>query len=99
MANKSELINSVSGRTGLTKKDLEIALGGFVGEIEETVANGEKVQLLGFGTFEPRVRAARAERKGRNPHTGEELIIPAQPEKVVPAFKPGKAFKEFVSGK
>lgn len=99
MANRVELTKRVAEKTGLTKKDLELALKGFVDTIEETVANGEKVQITGFGIFEPRERAAREERKGRNPHTGEEIIIPAQSAKTVPAFKPGKAFKELVSGK
>ena len=92
MANRVELVKRVAEKTGL-------ALKGFVDTIEETVANGEKVQITGFGIFEPRERAAREERKGRNPHTGEEIIIPAQSAKTVPAFKPGKAFKELVSGK
>ncbi|MDV3426629.1 MAG: HU family DNA-binding protein [Bacillota bacterium] len=99
MANRVELVKRVAEKTGLTKKDLELALKGFVDLIEETVANGEKVQIIGFGIFEPRERAARSERKGRNPHTGEEIIIPAQPEKTVPAFKPGKAFKELMISK
>ena len=86
--NKKELITSISEKTELTKKDVELALNAFIETIEETLENGEKVQLTGFGTFEPRQRKARM---GRNPKTGEELEIPAS---VVPAFKVGKAFKE-----
>ena len=88
--NKKELITSISEKTELTKKDVELALNAFIETIEETLENGEKVQLTGFGTFEPRQRKART---GRNPKTGEELEIPAS---VVPAFKVGKAFKERV---
>jgi len=86
--NKKELITSISEKTELTKKDVELVLNAFIETIEETLENGEKVQLTGFGTFEPRQRKART---GRNPKTGEELEIPAS---VVPAFKVGKAFKE-----
>ena len=88
--NKKELITSISEKTKLTKKDVELALNAFIETIEETLENGEKVQLTGFGTFEPRQRKARI---GRNPKTGEELEIPAS---VVPVFKVGKAFKERV---
>ena len=88
--NKKELITSISEKTELTKKDVELALNAFIETIEEALENGEKVQLTGFGTFEPRQRKARM---GRNPKTGEELEIPAS---VTPAFKVGKAFKERV---
>ncbi|BDR74174.1 transcriptional regulator (plasmid) [Clostridium tetani] len=88
--NKKELITSMSEKTELTKKDVELALNAFIETVEETLENGEKVQLTGFGVFEPRQRKARM---GRNPKTGEELEIPAS---VVPAFKVGKAFKERV---
>lgn len=88
--NKKELITSMSEKTELTKKDVELALNAFIETVEETLENGEKVQLTGFGVFEPRQRKARM---GRNPKTGEELEIPAS---VIPAFKVGKAFKERV---
>jgi DNA-binding protein HU-beta len=86
--NKSELITSISTKSGLTKVDAEKALKGIIESIEETLAKGEKVQLVGFGTFEPRQRAARV---GRNPRTKEEIQIAAT---TVPAFKPGKEFKD-----
>lgn len=89
--NKSELITSMAEKSKLTKKDAELALNAFIETIEETLGNKEKVQLLGFGTFETKERA---ERKGRNPRTKEEIIIPAS---VVPSFKAGKEFKEKVS--
>lgn len=88
--NKKELITSMSEKTELTKKDVELVLNAFIETIEETLENGEKVQLVGFGTFETRERAARM---GRNPRTKEEIEIPAS---VTPAFKVGKAFKERV---
>jgi DNA-binding protein HU-beta len=98
MANKNEVITKIAEKTGLTKKDSELALKGFIASVEEFVASGEKVQLVGFGTFEPRKRAAQPERKGRNPHTNEEIMIAAQPEKIVPGFKAGKEFKNIVKG-
>lgn len=89
--NKSELINAIAEKSGLTKKDSEKALNAFVEAVEESLIKGDKVQLIGFGTFEVRERSAR---KGRNPQTGEEIMIPATK---VPAFKPGKAFKDSVN--
>jgi DNA-binding protein HU-beta len=91
MLNKTELVNAVAEKTELTKKDAEKALNAVFASIEEALANGEKVQIVGFGTFEVRERAARM---GRNPKTGEEISIPAT---LVPAFKPGKTLKEVVS--
>lgn len=90
MANKAELIEKVATATDLTKKDASKAVDAVLSSIEEALANGEKVQLIGFGTFEVRERAAR---KGRNPQTNEEIEIPASK---VPAFKPGKALKDAV---
>jgi len=78
-------------KSKLTKKDVELALKSFIETVEETLENGEKVQLVGFGTFETRKRAARI---GRNPKTKEEIQIP---ESTVPVFKPGKEFKEKVN--
>lgn len=86
--NKAELITSMAEKSGLTKKDSEKALNAFIESVEETLAQGEKVQLVGFGTFESRRRNAR---KGRNPQTGEEIDIPAAN---MPAFKAGKALKD-----
>lgn len=89
--NKAELITSMSEKCGLTKKDTELALKAFIETVEETLENGDRVQLVGFGTFETRERAAR---KGRNPRTKEEIDIPAS---TVPVFKAGKEFKEIVN--
>lgn len=88
MANKAELIESVATSTGLTKKDATAAVDVVFETIQSTLSAGEKVQLIGFGNFEVRERAAR---KGRNPQTGEEIQIAASK---VPAFKPGKALKD-----
>lgn len=88
--NKKQLLTSMAEKSGLTQKDAEAALKAFIESIEEALANGEKVQLTGFGTFETRQRA---ERQGRNPSTGEEITIPAS---VVPAFKVGKNLKDKV---
>ena len=90
--NKTELISRVAEISEITKKDAEKAVNATLEAIEVTMAGGEKVQLVGFGTFEVRDRAART---GRNPKTGEEIKIPATK---VPAFKPGKALKEKVTG-
>lgn len=90
MANKAELIESVATSTGLTKKDATAAVDAVFETIQTTLSSGEKVQLIGFGNFEVRERAAR---KGRNPQTGEEIQIAASK---VPAFKPGKALKDIV---
>jgi DNA-binding protein HU-beta len=89
--NKSDLITSMAEKSKLTKKDAEAALKAFIDSVEETLEKGEKVQLVGFGTFETRKRAARV---GRNPRTKEEINIP---ESTVPVFKAGKEFKDKVS--
>ncbi|TYO96962.1 HU family DNA-binding protein [Desulfallas thermosapovorans] len=89
--NKAELIANVAEKSELTKKDAEKAVSAVLASIEEALANGDKVQLVGFGTFEIRERAAR---KGRNPQTGEEINIAAAR---VPVFKAGKALRETVS--
>ncbi len=88
--NKSDLVNKIASKTGLTKKDSDKALNATLEAISQALKKKEKVQLVGFGTFETRKRAAR---KGRNPATGKEMKIPAS---TVPAFKPGKALKEKV---
>lgn len=89
--NKQELITSMVEKSGLAKKDAEAALKAAIESIEEAVAAGDKVQLVGFGTFEQRERAAR---EGNNPRTKEKITIPACK---VPAFKAGKEFKEKVN--
>ena len=85
--NKNELISAVAEKTGLSKKDSEKALNATLDAITAAVANGEKVQLIGFGTFELRERA---EKQARNPRTGETMTVPACK---APAFKAGQAFK------
>ena len=91
--NKSELIAAMAAKTGETKKDAEAALNSFVSVVTEALVKGEKVQLVGFGSFEVRKRAAR---KGRNPQTKEEIKIPASK---APVFKAGKSSKELVNKK
>ena len=86
--NKTDLIHKVAEKTGSTKKDAESHVNAILDVIEETLAAGDDVQLIGFGTFESRERA---ERTGRNPQTGEEITIPAGK---VPAFKAGKTLKD-----
>lgn len=88
--NKTDLINAVAEKTELSKKDATKAVEAVFETVMDSLSRGEKVQLIGFGNFEVRDRAAR---KGRNPQTGEEIEIPASK---VPAFKPGKALKEAV---
>ncbi|OPY58867.1 MAG: DNA-binding protein HU [Pelotomaculum sp. PtaU1.Bin035] len=88
--NKAELISNVAEKTELTKKDSEKAVGAVLDTINEALSKGDKVQLVGFGTFEIRERAAR---KGRNPQTGEEINIEAAR---VPVFKAGKALRDSV---
>ena len=91
--NKSELIAAIAAKTGSTKKDAEATLNAFVEVVTETLTKGDKVQLVGFGSFEVRKRAAR---KGRNPQTKEEIKIPASKS---PVFKAGKALKDLVNNK
>ena len=88
--NKTELITAVAEKAGLTKKDVEKAVNALLDTVKEEVAAGKKVQLIGFGTFEVRARAAK---EGRNPKTGETIKIAAAK---VPAFKAGAAFKAAV---
>ena len=89
--NKSELITSMAEKSQLTKKDTEVALKAFIDSVEEALEKGEKVQLVGSGTFETRERAAR---ERRNPRTNEVIKIAAS---TVPVFKAGKEFKEKVN--
>ncbi|GMA66121.1 HU family DNA-binding protein [Alicyclobacillus fastidiosus] len=88
--NKQDLINKTAEKTGFTKKDTEALVNSVFETIEEALSAGEKVQILGFGTFEVRDRAART---GRNPQTGETVEIAASK---VPVFKAGNALKEKV---
>jgi DNA-binding protein HU-beta len=88
--NKTELVNAVSEQTQLSKKDVSKTVDAVFNAIADSLKDGDKVQLIGFGNFEVRERAAR---KGRNPQTGEEIEIAASK---VPAFKPGKALKDTV---
>ena len=90
MANKAELVDRVAKKTQLTKKDVSATVEALFETIQEALKAGEKVQVIGFGNFEVRKRAAR---KGRNPQTGKEIKIKASK---VPAFKAGKALKEAV---
>lgn len=92
MANKADLIDGVAAKSGLTKKDATAAVEGLFEVVTDFLAEGERVQVIGFGTFEVRDRAAR---KGRNPQTGEEIQIAATK---VPAFKAGKGLKDSVKG-
>ncbi|EMN7729876.1 HU family DNA-binding protein [Bacillus cereus] len=88
--NKTELINLVSEKTSLTKKEATASVQAILDQITQSLQKEESVQLIGFGTFEVRERSART---GRNPQTGEEMHIPGGK---VPAFKAGKALKEAV---
>ena len=90
MANKQDLIAKVAETAELSKKQAALAVNTVFDTISESLSNGEKVQIIGFGSFDVRERA---ERKGRNPQTGAELVIPASK---VPGFKAGKALKEVV---
>ncbi len=89
--NKGELVAALAAKTELSKKDSEAALNGLIDVISETIAKGEKVQLIGFGTFESKERPART---ARNPRTGEEVKIAASK---APVFKAGKALKDKVN--
>ena len=91
--NKAELVAAIAAKTGDTKKGAEASVNAFVDVITEALIEGDKVQLVGFGSFEVRKRAAR---KGRNPQTKEEIKIPASK---APVFKAGKALKDLVNKK
>ena len=91
--NKGELVNAVAQAAGVSKKDADSILSATLETIVETVSEGGKVTLVGFGSFESRARQAR---EGRNPKTGEKITIPATK---VPAFSAGKSFKEKVGKK
>ena len=89
--NKVELVAAIAEKSELTKVDAEKALKAFIDIVTEELTKGEKVQLVGFGTFEV---AERPERKGRNPQNKEEIIIPASK---APKFKAGKSLKDIVN--
>lgn len=89
--NKADLVAKMAEKSGLPRKDAEKALNAFTECVEDALVNGDKVQLVGFGSFEVRDRAAR---KGRNPQTKEEISIPASK---APIFKVGKALKDNVN--
>ncbi len=89
--NKQELISAIAENANLSKKDAEAALSAFVGAVQGALKKGDKVQLVGFGSFEVRERAART---GRNPQTGAEMKIAAAK---VPTFKAGKALKDLIN--
>ena len=89
--NKTELIAAVAEKTDPSKKDADAAVSAVLGAITDALKAGDKIQLVGFGTFEVRNRAAK---QGRNPRTGETMTVPASK---VPAFKAGKALKDAVA--
>ena len=89
--NKAELVSAMAEKTELSKKDAEAALKAFTDVVAEELKKGEKIQLVGFGTFEVAERAART---GKNPQTKEEIQIPASK---APKFKAGKALKDVVN--
>jgi DNA-binding protein HU-beta len=91
--NKKELIDSVAGATGESRRTVNDVIDATIDQIQAQVKRGERVALPGFGTFERRNRSART---ARNPRTGEEIQVPATK---VPAFKPGAGFKGSVSGR
>ena len=89
--NKGELVDAVAAKTNITKKQADEVISAFLSVVTEAVANGDKVTLIGFGSFE---RRNRSEREGRNPKTNEPMTIPATK---VPAFSAGKQFREKVA--
>lgn len=89
--NKTELVAAIAEKSGIAKKDAEKALAAFVDTVSGELKNGGKIQLVGFGTFEVRARAART---GKNPRTGEQIKIAASKN---PVFKAGKALKDAVN--
>ncbi len=89
--NKTELVAAMAAKADISKKDAEAALKAFTDVVGEQLKKGNKIQLVGFGTFEV---SKRAKRTGRNPRTGEEMVIAASK---APKFKPGKALKDIVN--
>ncbi len=91
--NKSELIEAIANEANLSKKDAEAAVNAYTTVVTNALKAGDKITLVGFGTYEVRERAAR---EGKNPQTGEAIKIAAAK---VPAFKPGKGLKDMINGK
>ena len=89
--NKQELVSAMAEKANLSKKDAEAALAAFIGSVQDALKSGEKVQLVGFGSFEVRDRAARV---GRNPQTGAEMKIE---DAKIPTFKAGSSLKELIN--
>ncbi len=89
--NKAELVAAIAEKAEVSKKDAEKMVGAFISTVTDELKKGEKIALIGFGTFETRQRAAR---EGKNPQTGAAIKIPAS---VVPAFKAGKALKDAIA--
>ncbi len=89
--NKAELVTAIAEKAHLSKKEADSALKAFTEVVTEELKKGEKIQLVGFGTFEVKERA---ERTGRSPRSGEEMVIPASK---VPKFKAGKALKDMIN--
>ncbi|MBQ6824490.1 MAG: HU family DNA-binding protein [Clostridia bacterium] len=87
---KAELIAAVAAKANITQKEAGVVVSAVLDEIMDALKNGDKVQLVGFGSFEVRAKAART---GKNPRTGETIEIPASK---VPAFKAGRAFKDYI---
>ena len=90
--NKTQLVEAIVAKTGLKKKDAEAAVNAVINAIVDELKAGNKVQLVGFGTFEVKEKA---EREGRNPQTKETIVIPASKR---PAFSPSKAMKDAING-
>lgn len=88
--NKGDLVTNIADKSGMSKKDVESVLNSFIGEVTGALSTGDKVQLIGFGTFETRQRSSRT---GRNPQTGQAITIPASK---IPAFKAGNKLKEAI---
>ncbi|GGE54074.1 DNA-binding protein HU [Pullulanibacillus camelliae] len=88
--NKQQIVDNISVKTGLSKSDVDKVINGVIEEVTEALREKDRVQFVGFGTFETRERSSR---KGRNPQTGEEIDIPAS---TVPAFRAGNKLKEAV---
>ncbi len=88
--NKAELIAAVAAKADISQKEAGIVVAAVLDEIKDALKKGDKVQLVGFGSFEVRAKAART---GKNPRTGETINIPASK---APAFKAGKAFKDYI---
>lgn len=95
---RSELIERMQNMTGETKASTDLSLWAFIEVVQQAVAAGEKVTLVGFGVFESRQKKAREAREGRNPITGQAIQIAATNEMATPRFRPGLKFKQIVEG-